>query len=101
VLITCAEACSQAIVRPASINLWRCMPPARRAGLSEQGTPSTWRKSSFSQGGDCVEWRHGDSVVYLRASKDPHGAVLEFTHREWQAFTAGVKHGEADLTTPE
>jgi hypothetical protein len=37
----------------------------------------------------------------LRASRDPSGPTLEFTHGEWQAFIAGVKSGEADLDASE
>jgi hypothetical protein len=65
--------------------------------LDEHDASSTWRKSSFSQGGDCVEWRYGASAVYVRTSKDLHSQVLEFSLREWQAFIDGVKSGETDL----
>lgn len=58
---------------------------------------SSWRKSSFSQSGDCVEWRFSESFVYVRASKSPTGQVLKFTHSEWRAFVAGAKSGEADF----
>jgi hypothetical protein len=66
--------------------------------MSERETPSGWRKSSFSTGGDCVEWAPTETQVYVRASGDPSGATLEFTHPQWQAFIAGVKSGEADLS---
>jgi Domain of unknown function (DUF397) len=69
--------------------------------LDEHDAPPTWRKSSFSQGGDCVEWSCGASAVYVRTSKDPHSQVLEFTLPEWQAFIDGVKSGEADLKRPD
>jgi predicted secreted Zn-dependent protease len=69
--------------------------------VSERKTPSTWRKSSFSQGGDCVEWSCSESLVCVRTSKDPEGRVLTFTHHEWRAFIAGVKSGEADLGSGE
>jgi len=59
-----------------------------------------WRKSTFSQGGDCLEWVIGSDGVYIRDSKDPAGARLSFTHSEWKAFIAGVKGGEADLGRP-
>jgi hypothetical protein len=67
--------------------------------MSERETPSTWRKSSFSQPGDCVEWICAEALVYVRASKDRDGPTLKFTHDEWEAFIAGVKSGEADLNT--
>lgn len=59
--------------------------------------PSTWDKSSFSQGGDCVEWARAKELIHVRNSNDPHGRTLAFTHSEWQAFINGVKAGEADL----
>jgi Domain of unknown function (DUF397) len=58
-----------------------------------------WRKSTFSQNGDCAQWMPTETAVYLRHSKDPSGPVLEFTPAEWRAFVDGVKSGEADLTT--
>jgi Domain of unknown function (DUF397) len=65
--------------------------------MVEGKTPSGWRKSSFSTGGDCVEWVPTKTHVHLRASDDPSGPTLEFTHSQWLAFIAGVKSGEADL----
>lgn len=78
-----------------------------------------WRKSSHSNGsgGDCVEvamWRKSSrsngsggacvevasnlpEVVAVRDSKDPDGPRLAFTAAAWQAFTAGVRHGEFEL----
>jgi hypothetical protein len=34
--------------------------------------------------------------VFLRDSKDPHGAVLRFTRAEIAAFLDGAKSGEFD-----
>ncbi|MCO1657877.1 DUF397 domain-containing protein [Pseudonocardia sp. S2-4] len=56
-----------------------------------------WRKSRFSQEGDCVEWRFPPNVVELRNSRDPEGSKLIFTHSEWRAFLAGVNAGDAML----
>jgi hypothetical protein len=59
--------------------------------------PAVWRKSSMSgDSGDCVEWRFVADSVHLRDSKDPDGPQLSFTRREWIAFVAGVRAGEAD-----
>ncbi len=56
-----------------------------------------WVKSSFSlPSGDCVEWRFVESGVLVRNSKRPDDPALEFTWREWAAFLAGAKQGEAD-----
>lgn len=57
----------------------------------------TWRKSSLSGTGDCVEVRHHGGFVQVRDSKAPNGATLSFTPREWIAFTGGVRLGEFDL----
>jgi predicted secreted Zn-dependent protease len=65
--------------------------------MSERERPSTWRKSSFSQNGDCAEWCLSGELILLRSSKDPAGPVLQFTRTEWQAFVSGMRAGEADL----
>jgi hypothetical protein len=62
---------------------------------------ATWRKSSYSggNGGNCLEVaRNLPGVVAVRDSKDRTGPVLTFTPAEWEAFTAGVKSGELDLS---
>jgi hypothetical protein len=63
----------------------------------------TWRKSSYSgsSGGNCVEVaQFPASAIAMRDSKDPDGPQLVFTPDEWQAFVAGVKAGEFDLSLP-
>jgi hypothetical protein len=63
-------------------------------------TKAKWRKSSRSNanGGAYVEVAGNlRDVVAVRDSKDREGPVLVFTSDEWQAFTAGVRHGEFDL----
>jgi Domain of unknown function (DUF397) len=62
---------------------------------------ATWRKSSYSggNGGGCVEVaRNLPGIVAVRDSKDRTGPVLTFTPAAWEAFTAGVKSGELDLS---
>ena len=55
-----------------------------------------WRKSSFTNGNDCVTvGRYGDMIA-VRDSKNPDGDTLRFTAGEWAAFLAGVKAGEFD-----
>jgi hypothetical protein len=56
-----------------------------------------WIKATASAGGgNCVEMRrHGDAVE-VRDSKDPNGAVLRFTTREFAAWLDGAKHAEFD-----
>lgn len=69
---------------------------------------AAWHKSSFSGGGNCVEFRKsshsnyasscvetadGCGQVHVRDSKDPAGPVLSFSPAAWAAFTAAVKKG--------
>lgn len=57
-------------------------------------TAITWRKSSYSEGGDgnCVEVADGlPAVVPVRDSKSPHGPVLRFPATAWTAFLATLK----------
>jgi len=64
-------------------------------------TGAQWRKSSRSgnNGGNCVEVaRNLPGVVAVRDSKDPEGPKLVFTPAEWEAFTAGARVGEFDLS---
>jgi len=62
---------------------------------------STWRKSSQSQGGGCVEVCHVGREVHVRDSKNPAAGVLVFTDHEWRAFLGGVLLGEFTLPAPE
>ena len=58
-----------------------------------------WRKGSLvsTDGGDRVEVAElPDGGRALRDSKDPQGAILQFTAPEWAAFIAGVAAGEFD-----
>jgi hypothetical protein len=55
-----------------------------------------FRKSSFSEVGDCVEVAKVEGVV-VRDSKNPNGPTLWFTIQEWTAFVLGVLLGEFDL----
>lgn len=63
--------------------------------MTEPDQPS-WRKSSFSAGGDCLEWLVRTDGVRLRNSTRSDDVELHLTHAEWTAFLAGVKAGEAD-----
>jgi uncharacterized protein DUF397 len=48
-------------------------------------THTTFTKSSFSEGGDCVEVARTE-LVGVRNSNDPNGPVLLLTRRGWEAF---------------
>lgn len=58
----------------------------------------SFRKSSFSNVGGCVEVRRlPDGRIALRDSKDVNLPPHHFTAAEWTAFLAGVRAGEFDL----
>ena len=52
-----------------------------------------WRKASASDGngGDCVEVASQQSMVAVRDSKDPDGAVLSFGVGAFSSFVAEIK----------
>ncbi|MFC4858923.1 DUF397 domain-containing protein [Actinophytocola glycyrrhizae] len=50
---------------------------------------TTFAKSTFSEGGNCVEVGKAE-VVGVRNSKDPDGPVLWFTRSGWDAFACGM-----------
>ena len=57
-----------------------------------------YRKSTFSNGGGCVEVRLlEDGMIALRDSKDRSKDPHLFNQKEWVAFLAGVRNGEFDL----
>ncbi len=53
---------------------------------SEWFTP---RRSTNGQG--CVETMITEGAVYVRNSKRPEAATVEFTHDEWRAFIGSAK----------
>ena len=57
----------------------------------------SWRKSSFSAGGECVELAKlpGGTIV-VRNSNAPGAGVVTFTPGEINAFLLGAKAGEFD-----
>jgi hypothetical protein len=63
-------------------------------------SPGTWRKSTASGVGNCVEVSFADSSVLMRHSQSPHGPVLSFSRPEWDAFLTGVRGGEFDTDSP-
>ena len=58
-----------------------------------------FRKSTYSGGVNCVEVRLlPDGRIALRDSKDPSLPPHRFTPDEWNAFLAGVRAGEFNLS---
>lgn len=57
----------------------------------------TFRKSSYSSTGACVEMMQHGPTILLRDSKVKGGPILGFTRDEWIAFIKGVKAGEFDV----
>lgn len=57
-------------------------------------THVAFAKSTFSEGGNCVEVANAE-VVGVRNSKDPDGPVLFFTRSGWRAFAGRALPGIA------
>ncbi|WP_280201933.1 DUF397 domain-containing protein [Nocardia cyriacigeorgica] len=64
--------------------------------MSAELSNARWLKSSRSAPSkDCVEIAFlGRAGVGVRDSKNPTGATLVFTLKEWDGFTARVRRGE-------
>jgi hypothetical protein len=78
--------------RRSGTNGGSCVEVAALAGAA-------WRKAQRSgdNGGSCVEVAALTGGTAVRDSKNPRGAALAFTPREWNAFLTGVKTGSFDL----
>ena len=64
-------------------------------------TDPAWKKSSFSNGGGCVEAAPlGDGLIGVRDSKNPDAGHQVYNAHEWRAFLAGVRNGEFDYLAP-
>jgi Domain of unknown function (DUF397) len=53
---------------------------------SQQPCSLSWKKSSASGGGACVEVAKAGGMIFIRDSKDPSGFVLTFSSKAWGAF---------------
>ncbi len=61
-------------------------------------TSATWRKSSTSDSGGCVEIAYLEGIIGVRDTKSAGaGPLLAFTAHEWSAFLGGVTRGEFSL----
>ena len=60
---------------------------------------AVWQKSTRSgpYTDNCVEVAFVEGAVVVRDSKNPDGARLVFTPKEWDAFVEGAKDGEFDI----
>ena len=63
------------------------------------GIALSWRKSSASASGDCVEVAAGGNYVLLRDSKVRNSHVLGFASAEWRAFLSDTHSGKYDTGT--
>lgn len=66
---------------------------------ASQFPQATWRKSTYSNGGDatCVEVADGyPGIMPVRDSKNPQGPALVFPTAGWAGFVAALKDGALD-----
>lgn len=70
-----------------------------RAVLEPVAPKVTWRKSSASAQGNCVETAYAAGVL-VRDSKDPAGPVLVFPDRIWAVFLGGTAPAPASRIVP-
>ncbi|MFB6549177.1 DUF397 domain-containing protein [Streptomyces sp. NPDC056405] len=64
-------------------------------------TPGSWRKSSYSGGGDgnnCIEIAPRPARVCVRDSKVPDGAVLTFPAGTFATFLDALKPAHSTVT---
>ena len=52
----------------------------------QQTRPLSWKKSTASAGGACVEIAKTGEVILIRDSKDPSGSILSVSGKQWMAF---------------
>lgn len=62
--------------------------------MSQRFEKLRWIRASRCSGGTCVEAAQAGDRVLVRDSKDPEGAVLDFSLIEWASFVEGVKEGD-------
>lgn len=86
------------------------MPSSAACGTgSSMPSAGDWRKSSYSESGNCVEFRKSSHSFHeancaevaclpgealVRDSKDPDGPVLTFGAAAWGTFLGAVQAGE-------
>ncbi len=50
-----------------------------------------WRRSSWCEGGACIEIAVQGDAILLRSSADPDGPVLAFSPAAWRGLVIGIK----------
>jgi hypothetical protein len=56
---------------------------------------SRWRKSSFSEAGNCVEVANRDGLVLVRDTKFfAEASVLSFSPSTWREFIYAINNGQ-------
>ena len=66
--------------------------------IASEQSPIAWHRSTASNVGNCVEVARSGGSVLVRHSRQPAGPLLKFTAAEWEAFLAGARGGEFDLS---
>jgi hypothetical protein len=66
--------------------------------LQQEGSLS-WKKSTASGGGGCVEVARAGEKILVRDSKGPSGPALIFSGLEWVAFLTDARAGQFDYLT--
>jgi Domain of unknown function (DUF397) len=61
----------------------------------------SWRKSSFSGNGDCVEVASGKGFIAVRDSKQRDSHILEFTRLQWHDFVVSIRSGSIGARYPQ
>lgn len=59
----------------------------------------TWRKSSFTDNGECWELAETGEHVLVRNSNAPDAGTLTLTRGQLAGLVAGIKTGELDHLT--
>ena len=61
--------------------------------MHEPETP-VWMKSSRCDSSQCVEVAAVAGDVMIRDSRNPSGPILRVSRADWDAFAAGITHGD-------
>jgi hypothetical protein len=69
----------------------------KEEAVVEPQQSAQWRRSRRCESASCVEVTSHSGGIALRDSKHPDGAILLFSHAEWDAFVAGVRDGDFEF----